>query len=173
MKDGKDSKEYDEILKIAEGVINKKKVTKATGKVGCENQVNTVVGKSRNATPGYVRNKRTNPKAVHSSPIGANWNCFYCKTDEHPGGWRSCPLLGNYTQTGSRGQTSGFSIDPHSFTRSLKSGGVSTPNNVVSGRRRPPLRTTKKKEQLRGVKEGKTSKDTKQFRDETLVGNLC
>ena len=37
MKDGKDSKEYDEILKIAEGVINKKKVTKATGKVGCEN----------------------------------------------------------------------------------------------------------------------------------------
>ena len=94
MKDGKDSKEYDEILKINEGVINKKKVTKATGKVGCENQVNTVVGKSRNTTPGYVRNKRTNTKAVHSSPIGANWNCFCCKTDEHPGGWRSCPLLG-------------------------------------------------------------------------------
>ena len=94
MKDGKDSKEYDEILKIAEGVINKKKVTKVTGKVGCENQVNTVVGKSRNTTPGYVRDKRTNTKAVHSSPIGANWNCFCCKTDEHPGGWRSCTLLG-------------------------------------------------------------------------------
>ena len=76
MKDGKDSKEYDEILKIAEGVINKKKVMKATGKVGCENQVNTVVGKSRNTTLGYVRSKRTNTKAVHSSPIGANWNCF-------------------------------------------------------------------------------------------------
>ena len=30
MKDGKDSKEYDEILKLAEGVISKK-VTKATG----------------------------------------------------------------------------------------------------------------------------------------------
>ena len=45
-------------------------------------------------TPGYVRNKRTNTKAVHSSPIGANWNCFCCKTDENPGGWRSCPLLG-------------------------------------------------------------------------------
>ena len=64
MKDGKDSKEYDEILKIAEGVNNKKKVTKATGKVGCENQANTVVGKSRNTTLGYVRNKRTNTKAV-------------------------------------------------------------------------------------------------------------
>ena len=42
MKDGKDSKEYDEILKIAEGVINKKKVTKATGRFRCENQVNKV-----------------------------------------------------------------------------------------------------------------------------------
>ena len=94
MKDGKDSNEYDEILKIAEGVINKNKVTKAMGKVGCENQVNTVVGKLRKTTPGYVRNKRIKTKAVHSSPMGANWNCFCCKTDEHPGGWRSCPLLG-------------------------------------------------------------------------------
>ena len=94
MKDGKDSKEYDEILKLAEGVINKKKATKATGKVGYENQVNTVVGKSRNTTPGYGKSKRTNKNTGQSSPIGANWNCFCCKTDEHPGGWRSCPQLG-------------------------------------------------------------------------------
>ena len=85
MKDGKDSKEYDEILKLAEGVIIKK-VTKATGKIGFENPVNAVVGKSRNTTSGYVRNKRTNTNAGHSNPIGANWNCFWCKTDEHPGG---------------------------------------------------------------------------------------
>ena len=94
MKDGKDSKEYDEILKLAEGVINKKKVTKATGKIGFENHVNAVVGKSRNTTSGYVRNKRTNTNAGHSNPIGANWNCFCCKTDEHLGGWRNCPQLG-------------------------------------------------------------------------------
>ena len=94
MKDGKDSKEYDEILKLAEGVISKKKVTKATGKIGFENHVNAVVGKSRNTTSGYVRNKRTNTNAGHSNPIGANWSCFCCKTDEHPGGWRNCPQLG-------------------------------------------------------------------------------
>ena len=93
MKDGKDSKEYEEILKIAEGVINKKKVTKATGKVGYENQVNTVVGRSRTSTPGYVRNRRISNNAGNSTP-GANWNCFCCKTDEHPGGWRKCPQLG-------------------------------------------------------------------------------
>ena len=86
MKDGKDSKEYDEILKLAEGVINKKKVTKATGKIGFENHVNAVVGKSRNTTSGCVRNKRSNTNG-HSNPIGANWNCFCCKTDEHPG-WK-------------------------------------------------------------------------------------
>ena len=93
MKDGKDSKEYEEILKIAEGVMNKKKVTKATGKVGYENQVNTVVGRSRTTTPGYVRNRRINSNTGNSPP-GANWNCFCCKTDEHPGGWRKCPQLG-------------------------------------------------------------------------------
>ena len=86
---------YDEILKIAEGVINKKKVTKATGKVGYdyENQVNTVVGRSRTTTPGYVRNRRINSNTGNSPP-GANCNCFCCKTDEHPGGWRKCPQLG-------------------------------------------------------------------------------
>ena len=93
MKDGKDSKEYEEILKIAEGVINKKKVAKATGKVGHENQVNTVVGRSRTTTPGYVRNRRISNNAGNSPP-GANWNCFCCKTDEHPGGWRKRPQLG-------------------------------------------------------------------------------
>ena len=56
------------------------------------------------------------------------------------------------------GQTSGFSIDPHSLTRSLKSRGVSKPNNVVSGRRSPPRTTKKNKVQLRGGKKGKTSK---------------
>ena len=56
----KDSTEYDEILMLAERVINMKKVTTATGKVGYENQVNTVVGKSRNTTPGYGKNKMTN-----------------------------------------------------------------------------------------------------------------
>ena len=94
MKDGKDSKEYDEILKLAEGAVNKKKATRATGKIGFENHVNAVVGKSRNTTSGYVRNKRTNTNAGRSNPIGANWNCFCCKTDEHPGGWRNCPQLG-------------------------------------------------------------------------------
>ena len=72
MKDGRNSKEYDEILKLAEGVIDKKKVTKATGKIGIENHINAVVGKSRNTTSGYVRNKRTNTNAGHSNPIGAN-----------------------------------------------------------------------------------------------------
>ena len=76
IKDGKDSKEYDEMLKLAEGVINKKKVTKATGKIGFENHINTVVGKSRNTTPGYVKNKRTNNNTGQQNPIGANWNCF-------------------------------------------------------------------------------------------------
>ena len=68
MKDGKDSKEYDEILKIAEGVINKKKEMKAAGKVGYENQVNTVVGRSRTTTPGYVRNRMINSSNTGNSP---------------------------------------------------------------------------------------------------------
>ena len=56
-------------------------------------------------------------------------------------------------------KASDFSVDPHSLTQNLKSGGVSKPNDVVSDRRRPSPRTTEEMKVLqRGVTKGKTSK---------------
>ena len=57
------------------------------------------------------------------------------------------------------GQTSSFSIDPHSLTKSLKSGGCKQTKQRGFGQENIPSKDDEKKEvQLRGVKKGKTSK---------------
>ena len=114
-----------------------------------------------------MRNKRTNNKAGHSNPIGANWYCFCFKTDEHPRGWRKCPQLRKLYPGWKQGdRLPNFniwghvpSIPPLVDSKFEEWGGVSKPNNVVLDRRRPSPRTTEEMKVLqRGVTKGKTSK---------------
>lgn len=98
MLDSKNTKSYETILKIAEGVVNTKKAARATGKVGNPNSpipagsINSSQGqgemRGNYSNPGR-RNQRTSTSG--GNRVVRNWYCYCCKTTDHPGGWKQCP----------------------------------------------------------------------------------
>jgi hypothetical protein len=92
MADGQEAKSYDEILKIAETVVNTKVAGRATGKITTGN-----LGVTRESRGGQ---KSPTNKSRYSAPSRApypgvgrgNWECWFCKKKDHDGGWAKCPV---------------------------------------------------------------------------------
>ena len=97
MIDGANSKPYEEILKIAETAVNTKKAARATGKGGYLQNANvSVVSSNRRGLQGRQGEKtKDNPRFRNQGEggqtAGGNWECYYCKTNNHGGGWFRCP----------------------------------------------------------------------------------
>ena len=102
MKDSKNTKSYEEILKTAEAVVNTKKAARATGKVtGATTTAGSVSStqfqseaRSYQANQGRGGMKRLTSRGKRggsSNNTQGNWFCFFCKTTEHSGGWKLCP----------------------------------------------------------------------------------
>jgi len=94
MADGQTAKSYDEILKIAETVVNTKVAGRATGKITAGN-----LGVTRDSRAGQKSPNNKSRYSAHNSykaPYpGAgrgNWDCWYCKKKDHDGGWVKCPV---------------------------------------------------------------------------------
>lgn len=92
MEDGENAKSYEEILKIAEGTLNTKIASRATGRpthgaVGAARETGTVAPVN-GAGGSYRRDTR---KSDESSVQGTRpkWECYYCKK-MHEGGWFRC-----------------------------------------------------------------------------------
>ena len=118
MKDGKTAKSYDEILKIAETVVNTKLAARATGKIsssGGNLGVMRETGggqKSPKNKSRYGANRGPYPGA-NSSSSRDNWSCWYCKNNDHDGGWKKCPVRREKEPQWKPGQSSsGFGKTP-------------------------------------------------------------
>ena len=110
MTDRKTAKTYDEILKIAEGAVNRKIAARATGKSGPTSSrpggmFNAVQsrpgpgstsssGNSNRSSGSAGRERVSDPRQGKDSRTareGSNWTCHHCKTSDHSGGWKRCP----------------------------------------------------------------------------------
>lgn len=102
MHDNKATKSYETILKIAEGVVNTKKASRATGRVNSSG--NTAPVGNINSSQAQIETKSNydNPgrggrkTSFSGSNRGGrgtprNWYCYCCKTTDHSGGWKQCP----------------------------------------------------------------------------------
>ncbi len=93
MADGQKAKSYDEILKIAETVVNTKVAGRATGKIATGN-----LGAAKESRGGQKSpNNKSRYSATSRGPYpgagrNSNWECYYCKKRDHDGGWAKCPL---------------------------------------------------------------------------------
>ena len=103
MKDGQNAKSYDEILKIAETVVNAKVAAKATGQVKAQGfKSGTINALSSSNTTGKKspKNKGKYNYRSNSSPYNTSGSrtrkdslvCWYCEKKDHEGGWQQCPL---------------------------------------------------------------------------------
>ena len=90
MQDGKCAKSYDEILKIAESVVNVKVAARATGKGGAVGAISQVTGSFKSPPKGSRDRVMRLSNAVPYNK--GNWECWYCKTTDHGGGWSKCPM---------------------------------------------------------------------------------
>ena len=101
MEDGEKAKDYDEILKIAESVVNAKVAARATGQVkavevrkgtiGALASAGSAAGKKSPKNKGRYR-KSYSPYAGEGSSKKDFLTCWYCEKKDHEGGWQQCPL---------------------------------------------------------------------------------
>ena len=120
MADGQRAKSYDEILKVAEAVVNTKQAAKATGRVGAPSGVASVrqgsVSGSRKSPKNKGRYRGGNGSPYPSTSGGrdnSNWNCWYCKRSDHEGGWRQCPVRRQKDPQWKPGRNQDFTRTPH------------------------------------------------------------
>ena len=94
MADGQKAKSYDEILKIAETVVNTKVAGRATGKVATGSGNLGVAKDSRGGqkSPNNKSRYSTPNRGPYPGANRGNWECYYCKKRDHDGGWAKCPL---------------------------------------------------------------------------------
>ena len=102
MKDSKVPREYEEILKMAEAVVNTKKASRATGRLGSSQSsvgnVNSIQVQPEGRTGQYNQARGSKKRSTsgggrggRNSNSSGNWYCYCCKTTEHSGGWKLCP----------------------------------------------------------------------------------
>lgn len=111
MVDNKTAKGYEEVLKIAEQVVNTKKAARATGRGNAPSgggSLNSVSSTSSSMSSGSsgLGKKRSYPfPRGNKTPYGGgnrngsggrsggmgNFFCYCCKTTDHAGGWKRCP----------------------------------------------------------------------------------
>ncbi len=93
MADGQRAKAYDEILKIAETVVNTKQAARATGQVKSAGGSIGVMSGGGQKSPKNKGRYNTGSSAPY--PTNKNnresWECWYCKKRDHDGGWQQCP----------------------------------------------------------------------------------
>ena len=107
MKSPTETKSFEEVLKIAETAKMNNLATLATGpgsgneprvKVAAASRVQDRRTNNKSRTPysssesGRSSNASSNrsDRSVSSSPLGGNFNCHYCNTTSHYGGWKMC-----------------------------------------------------------------------------------